>query len=122
MSGFVTADSSPLPLRRGGEGPPASTLSAADFIELTAGEAPLIVSLPHTGVDIPADIEATLASSWLARKDADWWVDRLYDFAGDLGATVLRTRLSRTVIDVNRDPSGVSLYPGQITTGLCARA
>jgi formiminoglutamase len=119
MSGFVTADSSPLPLRRGGEGPPASTLSAADFIELTAGEAPLIVSLPHTGVDIPADIEATLASSWLARKDADWWVDRLYDFAGDLGATVLRTRLSRTVIDVNRDPSGVSLYPGQITTGLC---
>jgi hypothetical protein len=27
--------------------------------------------------------------------------------------------ISRTVIDVNRDPSGVSLYPGQATTGLC---
>ncbi len=27
--------------------------------------------------------------------------------------------ISRTVIDVNRDPSGVSLYPGQATTG-CA--
>ena len=27
--------------------------------------------------------------------------------------------MSRTVIDVNRDPSGASLYPGQATTGLC---
>ncbi|MHB8530332.1 MAG: N-formylglutamate deformylase, partial [Caulobacteraceae bacterium] len=52
-------------------------------------------------------------------KDADWWVDRLYDFAPDLGATVVRTALSRTVIDVNRDPSGHSLYPGAATTELC---
>jgi len=89
------------------------------FIELNRGDAPLIVSLPHTGVDIPADVEATLISSWLARKDTDWWVDRLYDFADELGATILRTPISRTVIDVNRDPSGASLYPGQITTGLC---
>src|SRR3712207_3192394 len=36
-----------------------------------------------------------------------------------LGATVIRTTISRTVIDVNRDPSGVSLYPGQATTELC---
>jgi N-formylglutamate deformylase len=44
---------------------------------------------------------------------------KLYAFADDLGATVVRTGVSRTVIDVNRDPSGVSLYPGQATTGLC---
>ena len=31
----------------------------------------------------------------------------------------MRTAISRTVIDVNRDPSGASLYPGQATTGLC---
>ncbi len=31
----------------------------------------------------------------------------------------MRTALSRTVIDVNRDPRGASLYPGQATTGLC---
>ena len=30
----------------------------------------------------------------------------------------MHTALSRTVIDVNRDPSGASLYPGQTTTGL----
>jgi N-formylglutamate deformylase len=90
-----------------------------DVIERVRGEAPLIVSLPHTGTDIPDDIEAKLVSPWLARKDTDWWVHRLYDFAGDLGATIVRTPFSRAVIDVNRDPSGASLYPGQTTTGLC---
>ncbi len=38
---------------------------------------------------------------------------------GSLGATLVRTRLSRSIIDVNRDPSGASLYPGQATTELC---
>jgi N-formylglutamate deformylase len=55
----------------------------------------------------------------LARKDTDWWIEKLYDFAEGLGATVIRTSISRTLIDVNRDPSGASLYPGQTTTGLC---
>ena len=64
-----------------------------------AAIAPLIVSIPHTGTDIPADVEAKLVSPWLARKDADWWVERLYDFAADLGATIVRTKISRTVID-----------------------
>lgn len=83
------------------------------------GDAPLVVSIPHAGTDIPAEIEARLVSPWLGRKDADWWIPELYAFARDLGATVVRTAISRTVIDVNRDPSGVSLYPGQATTGLC---
>jgi formiminoglutamase len=91
----------------------------APWLTLHRGDAPLIVSFPHTGTDIAPDIESRLASPWLARKDADWWVERLYDFAADLGATTLRTAISRTVIDVNRDPSGISLYPGQATTELC---
>jgi formiminoglutamase len=90
-----------------------------DWLTVVRGEAPLVVSLPHTGTDIPADYERGLVSPWLARKDADWWIERLYDFAPSLGATVIRTTISRTVIDVNRDPSGVSLYPGQATTELC---
>jgi N-formylglutamate deformylase len=89
------------------------------WLAVTPGDAPLVLSMPHTGVDIPQDIESSLASSWLARKDADWWVNLLYDFAHTLGATVIRTAISRTVIDCNRDPSGVSLYPGQTTTELC---
>jgi N-formylglutamate deformylase len=39
--------------------------------------------------------------------------------SGRRSATILRTRVSRTVIDVNRDPSGASLYPGLATTELC---
>jgi N-formylglutamate deformylase len=90
-----------------------------DWLTVVRGEAPLVVSLPHTGTEIPAAYERGLVSPWLARKDADWWIERLYDFAADLDATVIRTTISRTVIDVNRDPSGVSLYPGQATTELC---
>jgi len=90
-----------------------------DWLSVQRGDGPLIVSIPHTGTDIPADIEARLASPWLARKDADWWIHRLYDFAADLGATTIRAAISRTVIDVNRDPTGASLYPGQATTELC---
>jgi N-formylglutamate deformylase len=90
-----------------------------DWLAVHHGELPLVVSFPHTGTEIPADLEARLVSPWLARKDADHWVDVLHDFAHEMGATTVRTALSRTVIDVNRDPSGVSLYPGQATTALC---
>lgn len=89
------------------------------WLTVDRGTAPFIVSLPHTGIDLPDDIAGDLVSPWLARKDCDWWVERLYDFASGLGATVVRTSVSRTAIDVNRDPTGVSLYPGQATTELC---
>jgi formiminoglutamase len=90
-----------------------------NWLKVQQGDAPLIVSMPHTGTEIPGDIAPRLVSPWLARKDADWWIEKLYDFAPGLGATTLRTTISRTVIDVNRDPSGKSLYPGQNTTELC---
>lgn len=90
------------------------------WLSVVRGSAPLLVSLPHTGTEIPTPIAERLASLPLARNDTDWWIDRLYDFATSLDATVVRTAISRSVIDVNRDPSGQSLYPGQATTGLCA--
>lgn len=85
-----------------------------DFLRLHRGDAPLIVAMPHTGTDL-AGVEADFVSPWLARRDADWHIDRLYAFAADLGATMIRTTISRSVIDANRDPSGASLYPGQAT-------
>jgi len=95
------------------------TDSHADWLAVQSGDAPLVLSVPHAGSELPGDLESRLVSPWLARKDTDWYVDRLYEFAGDLGATVIRTCVSRTVIDVNRDPEGRSLYPGQATTELC---
>jgi formiminoglutamase len=90
-----------------------------DWLTIRRGDAPLIVSIPHAGTDIPANVEAALVSPWIGRQDADWYVDRLYDFAADMGATIVATSISRSVVDVNRDPSGASLYPGQATTELC---
>jgi formiminoglutamase len=94
-------------------------MSTPSWLTVTSRDAPLVLSLPHTGTTIPDTLSDRLRSRWLALKDSDWWVDRLYAFADDLGATSVRTDVSRTVIDVNRDPSGTSLYPGQATTGLC---
>ena len=88
------------------------------WLSVRKGSAPLVVTMPHTGTDL-LDVEPNLESAWLGRRDADWWVHKLYGFAGDLGATVIRTSISRTVIDCNRDPSGASHYPGQATTELC---
>jgi N-formylglutamate deformylase len=88
-------------------------------LQILRQDAPLLLSLPHTGTEIPAHCSAGLKSLELARRDTDWWIHELYDFARELGATTVRTPVSRTVIDVNRDPSGVSLYPGQATTELC---
>jgi len=89
------------------------------WLEITEGSLPLVLSIPHSGTQIPEQLQPGLVSPFLARCDTDWWVERLYDFGANLGATIVRTTLSRTVIDVNRDPSGQSLYPGQATTGLC---
>lgn len=90
-----------------------------NFYTLHRGQSPLILSIPHAGTEIPEEFSECFVSDWLARKDADWHLPTLYAFAADLGATIVAARISRSVIDLNRDPSGVSLYPGQATTGLC---
>ena len=88
------------------------------FLTVQRGTAPLVVAFPHGGSDL-AELDARFVSPWLARRDADWHISTLYDFVRAQGATTVATRISRTVIDVNRDPSGASLYPGQATTELC---
>jgi N-formylglutamate deformylase len=90
-----------------------------DWLGVTQRDAPLIVSLPHTGTTIDDALLSRFVSPWRARKDCDWHIERLYDVADGLGATMIRTAISRSVIDVNRDPAGQSLYPGQATTELC---
>jgi N-formylglutamate deformylase len=88
------------------------------LIEIARGNGPLVLGLPHTGVDIPADCVARLNDTGRAIADTDWHIHRLYDgLAADV--TTVRMTVHRYVIDVNRDPSGATLYPGQNTTGLC---
>jgi len=87
------------------------------MIEVVQGGSPLILGLPHTGTDVPPEIGTALNETGRALADTDWHVDILY--AGLVeGATTVRTPIHRYAIDVNRDPGGQSLYPGQNTTGL----
>src|ERR1700749_2355192 len=95
------------------------TMTAPAWLQVTQGTGPLVLSIPHSGTQIPHSLQDGLVSPFLATCDTDWWVERLYDFGAQLGATIVRTEVSRTVVDVNRDPSGQPLYPGQATTGLC---
>ena len=90
----------------------------ATCFELRRGTSPLLVSFPHSGESLgPYGPRMTAAAHRLA--DTDWHLPKLYSFLEDLDATILVANHSRYVIDLNRDPSGASLYPGQNVTELC---
>lgn len=97
---------------------PLSSVCAADVLHVTRGDAPLLVSCPHAGTQLPDEIAARLTEAGLAVPDTDWYVDRLWDFCRVLGATMLVPRYSRYVVDLNRPPDDSPLYPGMAGTGL----
>lgn len=90
-----------------------------DVCRLHRGQLPLLVSLPHDGSHIPPALAARMRPEARRAPDTDWFVSRLYGFAVAMGASVLVPAHSRYVVDLNRPPDDVSLYPGQNTTGLC---
>jgi N-formylglutamate deformylase len=83
------------------------------------GTLPLLISIPHAGTFVPESIAQrfTLAGSHLA--DTDWHVDKLYGFARELGASILKANYSRYVVDLNRSPDSASLYVGSPTSPVC---
>lgn len=86
---------------------------------LRRGSVPLLVSMPHVGTDIPAELRVRYVPRALAVEDADWHLDRLYAFVDSLGASVLQPRYARYVIDLNRPPDDAPMYPGASNTELC---
>ncbi|NOV25186.1 N-formylglutamate deformylase [Cupriavidus necator] len=86
---------------------------------LHRGTRPLLVSMPHVGTHLPASVSQRLTAEARTVPDTDWHLERLYDFARELGASVLVATHSRYVVDLNRPPDNANLYPGQDTTGLC---
>lgn len=87
--------------------------------QLHRGTRPLLISLPHDGSLIPDELAARMHEPARVAPDSDWHVSRLYDFAREMGASMIVPAYSRYVVDLNRPPDDVSLYPGQNTTGLC---
>jgi len=80
---------------------------------------PLVVSIPHTGTEVPPWLASRFASPGVAAlPDTDWHLHELYAFAADLGASTIWARCSRYVVDLNRPSTREKLYPGQTETEL----
>ncbi|HTV85753.1 MAG TPA: N-formylglutamate deformylase [Dyella sp.] len=90
-----------------------------ETFNLERGTAPLLISLPHDGSHIPADLAKRLRPAARRAPDTDWHVAKLYEpLAKDLGASVIKPVVSRYMVDLNRPADGHALYPGRRETGL----
>ena len=87
----------------------------------TGTEVPILISVPHCGIDFPDELKDQYNSDLIAAPDdTDWFVHQLYDFAPSMGMTLIAAKCSRWVIDLNRDPQNKPLYTdGRIITALC---
>ena len=94
-------------------------MSADPIYTFQQGTAPLLVSMPHIGTNIPVELRAYYVPRALQVEDTDWHLARLYNFLGELGASVLMPTTSRYVIDLNRPPDDAPMYPGASNTELC---
>ncbi len=88
------------------------------IVSVARGASPLVLSMPHPGTGLPDEVAAALNARGRQVEDTDWHMRQLYGFTERFQPTIVEAGLSRYVIDLNRDPSGVSLYPGQATTEL----
>jgi len=91
-----------------------------EIIQPNVPVVPVILSVPHCGIDFPQELkDAYVPEKIAAPDDTDWFVHDLYNFASDLGITIIHAKYSRWVIDLNRDPESAPLYnDGRIITGL----
>lgn len=77
-------------------------MKAFEVIE-PAHDSPVLVEVPHAGLELdPVSMGWTIAPARSIVRDADLYVDQLFEAAPTLGATLLRAKLSRYVVDLNR--------------------
>jgi N-formylglutamate amidohydrolase len=82
--------------------------AAFEVFEPSGVETPVVVEVPHAGLDLaPQFLEPLAAPARAIGRDADLYVDLLYEEAPLEGAHVLVARASRYVIDVNRAEADV---------------
>ena len=68
----------------------------------------MLVEVPHSGLQVPPELASELRTDPNAvLSDSDMYVDRLYARAPRQGATLLVSRVSRYVVDLNRGPDEV---------------
>lgn len=80
------------------------------------GTTPLLVNVPHAGLEVPGEIAAQLSSRAADLPDTDWHVHRLVEgCAAEQEASLMCARYSRYVIDLNRGADDKPLYSGATT-------
>jgi N-formylglutamate deformylase len=67
-----------------------------------AGHTPLVLDSPHSGTVYPDDFRPACDLATLRRAE-DTHVEKLYDFAPDLGAAWIEAHFPRSYLDANRD-------------------
>jgi len=76
--------------------------------EPRAAETPVVVEVPHAGTSVPPEFAGELlAPARAIARDADLFVDEVYEGACDEGATLIVSRVSRYVVDLNRAETDV---------------
>jgi N-formylglutamate deformylase len=86
-----------------------------EVVEPPEGDSPVVVEVPHAGLCLDAESAAfTVATASSIARDADLYVDELFRGAPAAGATLLRARLSRYIVDLNRAPAD---YDGNAVVG-----
>ena len=90
----------------------------ADFAPtLQPGRTCLLISVPHAGQAVPEFVSGRMSEVAKTLPDTDWFVDRLYQWAPEMGAGMITAPASRYVIDLNRPPDDAPLYD-QATSSL----
>ena len=87
--------------------------------EFHRGSAPLLISVPHAGTEVPSEILQRLTPHARELPDTDWYVHQLYAFARDLGASIIKANFSRYVVDLNRASDSAALYPSGPNSPVC---
>lgn len=83
-------------------------MSFVELIHPKSSPSPVLVEVPHSGLQVPPEIESEIDATPSAMlRDSDIYVDQLYGRAPEHGATLLVSRLSRYVVDLNRGPDDV---------------
>ena len=92
-------------------------MNLVDPLNFQVGKLPLLISIPHAGTRLTPAVEAGLTDAARPLSDTDWHIPRLYDFAHNIGVSMVIGNYSRLVVDLNRPEDDQPLYT-TATTGL----
>ena len=102
--------------------PAAAPAPVGVFSPAPAALLPIVVDSPHSGTWYPPDFGYS-APFELLRRGEDLYVDRLYEHAPQMGATLIAANFPRAYIDPNRLPADIdealldAPWPGAVAAG-----